>query len=137
MTDFIAGQREFAAWKDQPERQMKRLKELAKVVKRYVHFGPASTIILRDWHALDRKYRLRECHATPYAIASISVINKSIQWLKREHPHDSLTAFVFEEGDAGQGDLMFFMDHVRRKNRELGSIYPQIQVEESRAAASS
>jgi hypothetical protein len=106
---------------------MKYLQKLVKVVRRNAHFSPATTIILKDWHALNEKYRLKECHATPYAIASVGVINKSIQWLKRDHPHDSLTEFVFEEGDNLQGDLMFFMDHVRKRIPDLSGIYPQFK----------
>ena len=47
--------------------------------------------------------------------------------MKRDHPRDSLTEFVFEEGDHLQGDLMFFMDNVRRRAKELGGIYPQFK----------
>jgi len=90
MTDFMDRERDFKTWKNQPERQRKFLQTLAKIVKRHVHFCPASTIILRDWHRLNAQYRLKECHATPYAIASVGVINKSIQWLKRDHPHDAM-----------------------------------------------
>jgi hypothetical protein len=103
------------------------LKSLAKLVRRNAHFSPATTIVLKDWHELNRKYRLKECHATPYAIASVGVINKSIQWLKRDHPHDVLTEFVFEQGDNLQGDLMFFMDLVRRRVPNLAGIYPQFK----------
>ena len=86
MTDFVAGARGFSKWKGQPDKQMKYLQKLVKVVRRNAHFSPATTIILKAWHALNEKYRLKECHATPYAIASVGVINKSIQWLKRDQP---------------------------------------------------
>ena len=127
MTDFIAGERDFKAWKDKPERQMQVVKRLIAVIKRHSHFSPATTILLRDWNVLNEKYRLKECRATPYAIASVGVINKSIQWIRKEHPHEALREFVFEHGDRGQGDLMFIMDQVRKRAPELAGIFPQFK----------
>ena len=94
-----------------------------------------TTFVRISGNSKHEKYRLKECHATPYAIASVGVINKSIQWLKRDHPHDSLAEFVFEEGDNLQGDLMFLWI-TSAKNPRLERNLPPIQIQEFRAVAS-
>ena len=126
MTDFMAGRGPFEKWRGRLDAQATLLGRLAGVIERHVHFSPATTVLLDDWRAVNRDYRLKECKATPYCLAAFKVIDKSIQWIKREHPHDSLDRFVFEEGDTGFGDLRAWMDWVREvaPSGSLDAIYP-------------
>ena len=126
MTDFTAGQSPFEEWRGREDAQMRVLEQLAKVIGAHAHYSLSTTVLLDDWRAINRDYRLKECRATPYALAAFSVINKSIQWIKRQHPHDPLKEFVFEAGDVGYGDLLSWMDWVREvaPRGSLDSVYP-------------
>jgi len=37
---------------------------------------------------------------------------------------------VFEDGDVGRGDLMFFMEYVKRQSPTLAGIYPQFKTKD-------
>jgi hypothetical protein len=114
MTDFMASQQAFVDWRDQPRRKAVFLRKLTKLVRDYAHFWSVSTIVLDDWRTLNDEFALDECHASPYCLAAFSVIHKSIRWIGKEHPRDMLCEFVFEEGDCDRGDLLHFMDWVRK-----------------------
>ncbi|HEX6973650.1 MAG TPA: hypothetical protein VF147_04575 [Vicinamibacterales bacterium] len=113
MTDFMAGRPPFGKWRDRPQDQMALLELLARVIIRHTHFSAATTVLLDDWRTVNKEYSLKECRATPYCMAAFKVIDKSIQWIKREHPHDAIHEFGFEAGDIGFGDLLAWMDWVR------------------------
>jgi hypothetical protein len=117
MTDFMAGQGDFVGWKQKPIAQDALLNKLARVTVRHAHFCPSTTVLLDDWRAVNQEYALKECHATPYALAAFKVISKSIDWIGKEHAHDTLHEFVFEDGDAGRGDLLHFVNWVRGRPR--------------------
>lgn len=126
MTDFLAGTKDFRAWRDQPAQKAAILKGLANVIVRHAHYSPASTVLLNDWTSVNQDYELKECRATPYAIAAFSVLSKSVRWIGREHPHDHLQEFVYERGDTGQGDFSALLDWVREAagDRLAEQVYP-------------
>lgn len=80
-----------------------------------VHFAAASTVLLEDWRALNEQYAMKECHVSPFGLASFSVINKCILWCGRNRPADEFQP-VFERGDADHGDR----DHLVSWVRALG-----------------
>ena len=133
MTDFLAGRKAFAEWRGRTGEQGRVVRDLARVIKRHAHFAPASTVMLKDWEELNNEYRLKECRATPYAIAAISVISKTLQWIKREHPNDEVKQFTFEEGDRNQGDFTWFVDFVVSKARK--TLMPVRPVFEAKSVA--
>ncbi len=55
---------------------------------------------------------MKECHATPYGLASFSALSKSIMWIGRNRPLDSFKP-VFEEGDRDRGDREHLLAWVR------------------------
>jgi hypothetical protein len=126
MTDFMAGQGDFEAWRGKPEKQMAVLMRLAKVIVRHAHFSSATTVVLDDWRAANTHYTLKECHATPYCLAAFSSLSKAIKWIGRERGKDLISEFVFEEGDSGFGDLLQFMNWARKAVRPgaLDCVYP-------------
>lgn len=124
MTDFMAGAPPFEDWRGQPERQLALLRVLADVTRRNVHFSFASSVLLEDWRSANEGFYLKECRCTPYAIGAFTVMAKCIGWIGRKHRDDRFE-FIFEEGDQGKGDFLFFVDHVIRKSHhQLARIRP-------------
>jgi hypothetical protein len=125
MTDFIAGEKEFAQWKDRPVEQMALLRKLARVIRAHAHYSPATTVLLDDWRVVNKDYMLKEYSVTPYAIAAYSTIVKAIKWVGLERRADTFLEFVFEDGDTGRGDFLRFMDWTREATRnKIDPAYP-------------
>lgn len=131
MTDFMACAQGFDKFRGRQELQAEILTNLIKIIKKNVRKSFATTILLDDWKAVNAEYRLKECHATPYAMASLSVLNRSLMWIGRPHKpvrkrsHHDFTEFVFEEGDNGQDDFRWIMNETKRRGKgKLDSIYP-------------
>lgn len=112
MTDCLAGRGEFTGWDRQPTRQVRLLRTLTKIIRRYVHFGVASSVVLDDWRSLNEQRAMKECHVTPYGLAAFSALGKSILWVGRNRPRDPLKA-VFERGDADRGDREHLLSWMR------------------------
>ncbi|MGE0863355.1 MAG: hypothetical protein AB7P34_05565, partial [Vicinamibacterales bacterium] len=131
MTDFVAGGKGFERFRKKPDLQAEVLGKLARVVRKNVRKSFATSILLEDWRAANQVYRLKECHATPYAICSLSVISNSLLWIggvvregRRRAGHE-FTEFVFEEGDNGQGDFKWLMNVTKKLGGgKLDAIYP-------------
>jgi hypothetical protein len=90
---------------------------LISIIKRNVYKAFSEMVLLDDWRAVNEIYLLDESHCTPYALASFYVMDRTIRWWGRKHPKDSMTEFVFEEGDKNKGDFMWMMDRIVRRNR--------------------
>lgn len=126
MTDFIAARGEFASWKGDGARSQRFLRSLVKVIRRHVHFAAASTVMLDDWSRLKERYAMKECHVSPFGLASFSVIGKCILWSGKNRPADAFVP-VFERGDADRGDR----DHLLAWVRKLGGpILDGVKVQE-------
>ena len=126
MTDLMAGAGAFADWRGDARRKQRVLQQLVSIIRRHVHFAAASTVLLEDWNALNEQYAMKECHVSPFGLASFSVINKCILWCGRNRPEDEFLP-VFEKGDADRGDR----DHLVSWVRALGKpVLDSIRVDE-------
>ena len=131
MTDFVAGGKGFERFRKKPDLQAEVLSKLVRVIRKNVRKSFATSVLLEDWRSVNQVYRLKECHATPYAICALSVIIRSMLWIggvvrpdKKKHGHD-FTEFVFEEGDNGQGDFKWLMEVTKKLGKgKLDSVYP-------------
>jgi hypothetical protein len=82
---------------------------------------------IKDWKDVDGEYRLKECHCTPYAIASFAVINKAIRWIGKNK--ERFTEFVFEEGDAGRKDFEWLVNNIVDRDPErMNSLRPRFDL---------
>jgi hypothetical protein len=124
MTSFINGTPGFERFKDRPDLQTTVLRDLVKVINRHTRISVSSTVLTEDWKAINREYRLKECHCTPYAVAAFAVINKSIRWIGKKKL--KFIEFVFEEGDAGRDDFEWLSnDIIRRRPDALEAMRPR------------
>jgi hypothetical protein len=117
MTDFMACTKSFDGWKPRIDDRVQLLTMLVSIIKRNVYKGFSETILLEDWKTINEVYQLKESRCTPYSLAAFFVMDRIIRWWGRKHPHDSMTSFVFEEGDANKGDFMWVMDGIVRQDR--------------------
>ena len=93
------------------------LRRLIAAMKRNIYKAFSETVLIVDWQDVDREYRLQESHCTPYALAGFFVMDRTIRWWGRKHPHDSMTEFVFDDGDKGKGDFIWMMDNIIKRDK--------------------
>jgi hypothetical protein len=125
MAEFMACEKSFAGWKPRVDDRVALLKKLISIIRINVLQAFSETIRLDDWREVNKAYQLEESHCTPYSLAGFFVMDRTIRWWGRERPEDSMTEFVFEEGDKHKGDFIWMMERIVRQNRtELGIVTP-------------
>lgn len=117
MTEFMACTKSFDGWRDRIDDRARLLTTLISIIKRNVYKAFSETILLDDWRAVNEIYRLDDSHCRPYALAAFYVMDRTIRWWGRKHPNDSMTEFVFEDGDKNKGDFIWMMDQIMRRDR--------------------
>ena len=85
-------------------------------MERNVYKAFSEAVLLDDWRAVNENYQLEESRCTPYALGGFFIMDRTIRWWGKKHPHDSMTNFVFEEGDKNKGDFMWMMESVIRQD---------------------
>src|SRR5262245_57682962 len=121
--------REDIRWMEAARRRSRKLlTTLISIIKRNVYKAFLEVVLLDDWRAVNENYRLQESRCTPYALGGFFIMDRTIRWWGEKHPHDSMTNFVFEEGDKNKGDFMWMMESVIRQDRSvLGIAKPRFE----------
>jgi hypothetical protein len=117
MADLMACAKTFDGWRGRTEDRVQLLATLISIIKRNVYKAFSEMVLLDDWREVNEMYKLDDSHCTPYALASFYVMDRTIRWWGRRRPNDSMTEFVFEEGDKHKCDFMWMMDRVVRQNQ--------------------
>jgi hypothetical protein len=71
MTAFVNGSKGFERFRGQPDLQATVLRELVELICRNTRHSFGTTVLSKDWEEVNREYRLKECHCTPYGGSSI------------------------------------------------------------------
>lgn len=125
MSDFMAGQCGFEAWRGRSAEKAELLFVLARLIRRSVSVAIGEGVLIDEWKRANEVYALAKNHCTPYALAAYFVMDKTIRWIGR-HPDEGIrTGIAFESGDYGKGDFMWVMDQIRRRKPALAPAYPQ------------
>jgi len=105
MTDFVSSQGEFADWKvpEHSYRRKKFIADLVTIATRYSNKSFGGALLIRDYNAINKKYRLREEAGFPYSLSGHYCVGLVRKWQKKNNV--SKVLFMFEKGDEHQGDL--------------------------------
>ena len=115
MTDFMYNGKNFKDWKDREPEKIPLLMVLARLIRKHVTKAIGEGVLIGDWKRVNKIYALDRNHCTPFALAGFFVLEKTMRWVGNHHDNKIKTAIVFEDGDAGKGDLMWTMEQVRKK----------------------
>ncbi len=129
MSDFMACRNGFENWKGRREEQAQLLAQLADVVKAHTRKGFATMVLLESWRRINKVYKLKESHCTPYALAGFLTMRDAMAWLSiRER--NLRARFIFEDGDLHKGDFLWFMDQLAERRREFAGLKPNFEPKE-------
>lgn len=105
MTEFAQSVKQFSGWKSQEPRRRRLLGDLFDLIKTHAFrkFGTVVQVVAMK-ELLDDKFR-RSFHLTAYSLAARSAVGDVWQWMKAQGMLNTPVAMVFEDGDAGKGEL--------------------------------
>jgi hypothetical protein len=103
MRDFSHSKREFESWKGDIEKRDRFMRRLVSIIRTRVRNSFASVVVLKDYAEMSNSYQGFEMK--PYTLAASTCMDKVRRWADRQHVDKSLIAYVFEDGDADQGDF--------------------------------
>ena len=112
MKEFTCSTGHFKTWKNDEERRKHFLIDLVNVTKKRVHKSFGCSVILEDFHEVNRHFKLREKWGRPYSLVGIGAVSRVIDWKHRRFPNASIK-YVFEAGDTHAGDLKKCMDEMK------------------------
>lgn len=127
MMDFAHSKREFKSWRGDERRRMRFLQRLTSIVSTRVRKSFSSVVILKDYKALDKKFRLHETVGHPYAFCGHVCAEKVRNWA-REYRVNEPIEIVFETGSRHKGELMDILtlhglsDPIFRKKQEHSAL---------------
>ena len=123
--DFIRGAGEFSTgWLDDPDRQTRLIATLTQMTRQHVLRGMSCSIDLRDYQAIDQKYRFTESVSGPYGVCAACVIGRIQGWMARHRP-DDLTLFVFEEGELDHREIRRLLRAEGIERGEPAQVWPR------------
>lgn len=104
MTEFVSKKGEFKDWAGQSERSGKFIADLIACTRRNINKAFGGAIVLADYEAINRKYKLREFGGYPYSLCGHYCVELLQKW-RRKNGNPSVVV-MFENGDLHRGDLM-------------------------------
>lgn len=104
MTDFVSSRGEFASWRGQTDRRRIFIDDLAQCAKRYTNKRFGGLVVLKDYEAANKQYRLREEVGGPYPVCAEYCVRLARKWQAKNDVRD--LEFFFEQGDEGKGNLI-------------------------------
>jgi hypothetical protein len=120
MADFMACADEFKNWLGRKDEQSELLLKLAGITKEHVRHGFSTMVFLDAWKEVNKTYKLRESHCTPYGLCGFFTVDKAMRWLVDRKRRFALE-FVFEDGDKHKGDLMWMIDQFVRTDKRVNA----------------
>ncbi len=113
MKEFAHSTGQFAVgWKNDEPRRRRFLQSLHRVIKRRTDRPISATLILSEYKAVDKVYKLHESIGQPYSVTAQLAITLTRKWMKRSHPKDDIL-FIFEKGDDDQAELAIEVKHFK------------------------
>lgn len=104
MKELRQGRGQFAKFKDNMPLQRDLFERLHRVIDVRTMEGFASAIVMPDYEAVNRQFRMREELNEPHVAAGRSAIGKMMAWRRTAHPSESMKVVV-DQGVSGFGKL--------------------------------
>jgi hypothetical protein len=105
MKHFAHSTGEFSSWKNDEPKRRRFLSGLMYAIENHVEYSVASTVLMKDYRAIDKKYCLSG-FMRPYTFAASTCVGSIIPWAaKSGYPADEI-AYIFEKGDTDQADVV-------------------------------
>jgi hypothetical protein len=104
MKDFAHSNGEFKNWKGNQLKRNHFMTRLVNVIRHNVQSSFASVVVLKDYAEIGGKFQSVEM--SPYPLAGCTCITKVKRWADRQKIDKSTIAYVFENGDGDQGELL-------------------------------
>jgi len=104
MREFAHSEGEFSSWKNDEPRRRRFLNGLMWAIENHVEYSVACSVSMKDYRAIDTRYRLTE-FMKPYTLVASTCASAIIPWAKhkRQEPRDIV--YIFEKGDVDQDDV--------------------------------
>lgn len=107
MKEFAHSVGAFRHWKRDETRRRRLVAHASQIIGKYANEVFSIAIMLDEYRAADRVYKLSE-FCKPYTIAASIVITRAKKSLAETYPDHSLSC-VFEKGDVDQDQLVKFL----------------------------
>jgi hypothetical protein len=113
MKKFTACQGPFSNLKWRREETRKAfLADLINVIALNVDYGLVNILPMADWTMVNQEYRMEEERLTPFSVAACMAMITAYDWCKARGIPPAHIKFIFEDGDEGKGDLMYWTKKV-------------------------
>jgi hypothetical protein len=104
MKHYAHSEGEFVSWRWDEPRRRRFLSALLKVIEDHVEYAVASTVLMRDYRAVDKEYLLNG-FMRPYTFAASTCVGAIGPWARGVSYDPDGISYIFEKGDTDQGDL--------------------------------
>lgn len=104
MREFAHSEGEFSSWRKDEPRRRRFLNGLIYAIESHIEYSVASSVSMRDYRAIDAKYRLSE-FMKPYTFLASTCASAIIPWTTQTQRALGDIVYIFEKGDADQEDV--------------------------------
>lgn len=109
MKEFAHFRGPFEDWRMQEQKRRNFLDKLSGIIARRTFKSFCRGLHVRDYEAINQSYRLGEVLGSPYALCGFACFSSVKLWHDARHKDEPIL-YVFEDGDAGRGDLAQMMN---------------------------
>lgn len=104
MTDYARGVKPYQKFKGDATLRKRFQNQLSDCIAKNTNKAVRATLLLVDYNAVNRIFKLKEQMGPPYAVCGVMCLYEALQWARRKKCEKSLICF-FEDGDKGRGEL--------------------------------
>lgn len=104
MKDFAHSTGEFSSWKHDEPMRKRFLSGLILAIENHIEYTVASAVLMKHYKSVDQRYRLSE-FMRPYTFAASTCVGAVTTWARASAYDPDEISYLFEKGDADQGDV--------------------------------